>query len=257
MEGQPIGMFYGLRVAGMVRQADMDNINADRAVYISNGNKFPAGYKLKGVPISTYSSTPLNPGDLYFVDVNGDGIINEADKQVIGTPYPKFTYGFGLSMNYKQLDFSASFNGSYGNQVIDGQDYYIKNMEGSGNNYAIVANRYRSEAQPGDGKIYRASRAGTQSNSTRLSDFYIQDGSFFRCTNMTLGYSLGSLSVMKKIGISSLRVYGSVDNAFTITKYLGYNPEVDYNNGTNLAPGVDYGKYPLVRAFNLGVRVQF
>lgn len=257
MEGQPIGMFYGLKVGGMVRQSDMANINADRAVYLANGNKFPAGYKLKGVPVSTYSSTPLNPGDLYFVDVNGDGLITEADKQVIGTPYPKFTYGFGLTMNYKQIDFSASFNGSFGNQVIDGQDYYIKNMEGSGNNYAIVADRYRSETNPGNGTVYRASRAGTQSNSTRLSNFYLQDGSFFRCTNITLGYNLSNLTVIRRIGMTGLRVYGGVDNAFTITKYLGYNPEVDYNNGSNLAPGVDYGKYPLVRAFNLGVKVQF
>jgi hypothetical protein len=160
-------------------------------------------------------------------------------------------------MNYKQFDLSASFNGSQGNEVIDGQDYYIKNMEGSGNNYSIIKNRYRSEAEPGDGKIYRASRGGTQSNSTRLSDFYLQDGSFFRCTNITLGYNLTGLGFVRKLGLSSLRLYGSVDNAFTVTKYLGYNPEVDYNNGTNLAPGVDYGKYPLVRAFSFGIKTQF
>lgn len=256
MEGQPVGMFYGLKVAGMVRQSDMANIAADNAALLPN-NTFPTGYKLKGPARSVYSSTPLNPGDLYFVDVNGDGLVNEADKQVIGSPYPDFTYGFSLNASYKQLDFTVSFNGSQGNDVIDGQDYYINNMEGSGNNYAMVKNRYRSEAEPGDGKIYRASRGGTQSNSTRLSDFYLQDGSFFRCTNITLGYSLGNLPVVKKIGLSGLRVYGSVDNAFTITNYLGYNPEVDYNNGTNLAPGVDYGKYPLMRAFNLGIKMQF
>ena len=256
-EGQPIGMFYGIKVAGMVRASDMANIKADDAVFAANNNSFPKGYVLKGPPRSTYSSTPLNPGDLYFKDLNGDGLINESDKGIIGTPYPKFTYGFNLNMNYKGIDFSASFNGSYGNKVIDGQDYYIKNMEGSGNNYAIVANRYRSEAQPGDGKIYRASRGGTQSNSTRLSDFYLQDGSYFRCTNMTIGYNITQKFLLEKLSISNIRVYGGVDNAFTITKYLGYNPEVDYNNGANLTPGVDYGKYPLVRAFNLGVKVQF
>lgn len=256
MVGQPIGMFYGIKVKGMVRQSDMANIAADNAALLPN-NTFPAGYKLKGPPRSSYSATPLNPGDLYFEDVNGDGIVNEADKQIIGSPYPDFTYGLSLSASYKQLDFTASFNGSQGNDVIDGQDYYIKNMEGSGNNYVQVANRYRSESEPGDGKIYRASRAGTQSNSTRLSDFYLQDGSFFRCTNITLGYSLSNLAVVKKLGLSSLRVYGSVDNAFTITNYLGYNPEVDYNNGANTTPGVDYGKYPLMRAFNFGVKMQF
>jgi len=255
-EGDPVGMFYGIKVKGMVRQSDMANIALDNAALLPN-NTFPAGYKIKGPPRSTYSSTPLQPGDLYFEDINGDGLVNEADKQIIGSPYPKFTYGFNVSMSYKQLDLTASFNGSQGNSVIDGQDYYIRNFEGSGNNYAVTANRYRSEAEPGNGHEYIASRGGTQSNSTRLSDFYIQDGSFLRCTNITFGYTFQPLSFIKKLGISNLRWYTSIDNAFTITKYLGYNPEVDYNNGVNLAPGVDYGKYPLVRAFSTGIKIQF
>ncbi len=256
-EGSPVGSFYGLRVAGMVTQNDMANVNADLAVFKANGNKFPAGYKLLAFPISTYSSTPLKPGDLYFKDTNGDGIITDADKEIIGTPYPKYTYGFGFNASYKIFDLSASFNGSQGNQIIDGQDYYIRNMEGSGNQYAVIDQRYRSDAQPGNGHEYRASRGGSQSNSTRLSNYYLQDGSFFRCTNITFGVNLTSMAFTKKIGINSLRWYTSIDNAFTITKYLGYNPEVDFNNGNNLTPGVDYGKYPLARSFNTGIKVQF
>jgi TonB-linked SusC/RagA family outer membrane protein len=257
-EGQPIGMFYGLKVAGMVRQSDMANIALDDAVYNANGKSFPKGYVLKGPARSVgYSSTPLNPGDLYFKDINGDGVVNEADKGVIGSPYAKFTYGFNLSLKYKMLDLSASFNGSQGNKVLDGQDYYIRNMEGSGNQYQLLTQRYRSEAEPGNGHDYRASRGGTQSNSSRLSDYYIQDGSFFRCTNITLGFNASSIDAIKKIGLSSMRIYGSIDNAFTVTKYLGYNPEVDYNNGSNLTPGVDYGKYPLARAFSVGVKMVF
>jgi hypothetical protein len=160
-------------------------------------------------------------------------------------------------MNYKFVDFSASFNGSYGANVLDGQDYYLRNMEGSGNQYIVIDQRYRSEAQPGNGHEYRSSRGSSQSNSTRLSDYYLQPGSYFRCTNMTLGVNLNALGVTKRIGLGSLRWYVSVDNAFTITKYLGYNPEVDYNDGDNKAPGVDYGKYPLARSFNTGVMVQF
>ena len=256
-EGDPVGSFYGVKVAGMVRESDMANVNADLAIYKANGNKFPAGYKLLAFPISTFSTTPLNPGDLYFKDKNGDGLITDADKDIIGTPYAKFTYGFGVNMNYKLVDFSASFNGSKGNQVLDGQDYYIRNMEGSGNQYAVIDQRYRSEAQPGNGHEYRASRGGSQSNSTRLSDYYLQSGSFLRCTNLTAGINLSSLDAAKKLNISGLRFYVSVDNAFTVTKYLGYNPEVDFNNGSNLTPGVDYGKYPLARSFNAGVKVQF
>lgn len=253
--GDPIGMFFGHEVAGMVREADMANIAADDAVYRANGNSFPKGYTLQGPARSVgYSTTPLKPGDLYFVDRNGDGVVNEADKDVIGSPYPDFTYGFNISMDYKGFDLSMSFNGSQGNTVLDGQDYYLRNMEGSGNQYKELVNRYRSEAQPGNGYDYRASRGGTQSNSTRLSDYYLQDGSYFRCTNISLGYNLGGI---KTLGVNNLHITLGVDNAFTITNYLGYNPEVDYNNGSNLAPGVDYGKYPLMRGFNLGARVSF
>jgi hypothetical protein len=105
--------------------------------------------------------------------------------------------------------------------------------------------------------VYRASRGGTQSNSTRLSTFYLQDGSFLRCTNLTLGYNMSNIGSLTNNAISALRVYVGVDNPFTLTKYLGYNPEVDYNNGANLTPGVDYGKYPLVRAYNIGARITF
>ncbi len=256
-EGDPIGSFYGLKVGGMVREKDMAGVNADLAAYKANGNKFPAGYKMQAFPISTFASTPLAPGDLYFIDKNGDGVITDADKDVIGTPYADYTYGFGININYRLFDFSASFNGSQGNQVLDGQDYYIRNMEGSGNQYSVVDQRYRSEANPGNGKEYRASRGGTQSNNTRLSDYYLQDGSFFRCTNITIGANLSQITSVKKLGVSGLRVYVSVDNPFTLTQYLGYNPEVDFNNGANLTPGVDYGKYPLVRSFNAGIKVQF
>ena len=241
-QGQPVGMFYGFKVAGMVTP---DNISK--------------------VPPSASSTNPVKPGDLYFVDTDGNGVINDNDKTVIGTPYPKFTYGFAVNSTYKGIDFNASFNGSYGNQVLDGQDYYLYNGEGSGNQYENVADRYRNAANPGDGSFYRASRGGTQSNSTRLSTFYLQDGSFLRCTNITLGYTLPTLW-MAKLGVSKARIFTSVVNAFTITKYKGYNPEVDYNyssgasNSTqppNLAPGIDYGVYPLVRSFNLGLNLTF
>lgn len=238
-QGSPIGMFYGFQVAGMVRESDMVDGVA------------------QGIAPSAASSNPLKPGDIYFVDVNGDGVVNDDDKTIIGNPHPDFFYGFSLSGNYKRLDFSAAFNGLYGADVLDGQSYYIYNMEGSGNQYAITENRYRSEAQPGDGIHYRASRAGTQSNSTRLSSFYLRDGSFFRCTNISVGYTMPNLAAVTNNTIQSVRVYASVNNPFTVTNYMGYNPEVDYNNGANLTPGVDYGKYPLVRSFNLGARLTF
>lgn len=257
MEGQPIGMFYGFKVKGMVTEADMAGLAADDAVYKANNNSFPKGYKLQGPARSLSQSVALQPGDIYFEDVDGNGIVDDNDKTIIGTPHPKFTYGLNINGNYKNIDFTASFNGSYGNKVLDGQDYYLFNMEGSGNQYVEVDQRYRSAANPGNGSIYKASRGGTQSNSTRLSTFYLQDGSFFRCTNLSIGYTFNRIKQASKGLIGNLRVYASVDNLFTISKYKGYNPEVDYNDGANLTPGVDYGKYPLARAYNMGVQLTF
>ncbi|MCQ6958699.1 SusC/RagA family TonB-linked outer membrane protein [Mucilaginibacter aquariorum] len=241
-QGQPVGMFYGFQVGGIITAENLGK-----------------------TPPSSASTNPAKIGDLYFVDTNKDGVVNDADKTVIGSPYADFTYGFSVNSTYKHFDIAASFNGSQGNKVLDGQDYYLYNMEGSGNQYADVANRYRNPANPGNGTVYRASRGGTQSNSTRLSSFYLQDGSFLRCTNITFGYTIPDI-LRSKLGISNARIFASVVNAFTITKYKGYNPEVDYNyssggsNNTqpaNLAPGIDYGVYPLVRSYNLGVNITF
>src|SRR5699024_1023919 len=205
---------------------------------------------------SSASTTALQPGDLYFEDVDGNGIVNDDDKRVIGNPHPDFTYGFAIDLRYKNIDFRTSFNGSQGNQVLDGYDYYLYNMEGSGNQYADVAQRWRSSSNPGEGKVYRASRGGTQSNSTRLSTFYLQDGSFLRMTNIMVGYTLPN-SLASKLKMSGVRVYATVDNPLTFTKYKGYNPEPDYNQRGNLTPGVDYGLYPLVRLYNFGLKVTF
>jgi len=261
--GYPIGMFYGYKVAGIVTAADLANIAIDKSHYNAATQSYPAGYKPVGPPISTFSTNPLAEGDLYFKDVNGDGIINSKDAGIIGNPYPKFTYGFAINATYKNFFFTSAFNGSYGNQVLDGQDYYLYNMEGSGNQYEDVVNRYRNPADPGNGTVYRASRGGTQSNSTRLSTFYLQNGSFLRATNFTLGYNVKSQFILHSLGLSGLKFYSSVNNAFTITKYKGYNPEVDYDysyggsQGANLAPGIDYGVYPLVRSYNIGVKATF
>ncbi|MXV14096.1 SusC/RagA family TonB-linked outer membrane protein [Hufsiella ginkgonis] len=241
-QGQPVGMFYGFKVGGMVTAGNIGKVAPSSA-----------------------QTNPLRIGDLYFEDTDKNGVVNDADKTVIGSPYAKYTYGFALSSRFKMVDLSASFNGSQGNKILDGQDYYLYNMEGSGNQYADVVNRYRNAGSPGDGSVYRASRAGTQSNSTRLSTFYLQDGSFLRCTNITLGFNLPT-TLASKLHAGNARLFASVVNVFTVTDYKGYNPEVDYNyssgasNSTqppNLTPGIDYGVYPLVRSYNVGLRVGF
>ena len=232
-EGSPIGMFYGFKVLGVATEENYDKVAP-----------------------SSGSTTALQPGDLYFEDVDGNGVVNDDDKRVIGNPHPNFTYGFAVDLRYKNFDLRTSFNGSQGNMVLDGYDYYLYNMEGSGNQYADVAQRYRSAINPGNGKVYRAARGGTQSNSTRLSTFYLQDGSFLRMTNIMVGYTVPN-NLVEKWKLAGLRVYATVDNPLTFSKYKGYNPEPDYNQRGNLTPGVDYGLYPLVRSFNFGVKVTF
>ncbi|WP_160066948.1 SusC/RagA family TonB-linked outer membrane protein [Sphingobacterium bovisgrunnientis] len=232
-EGSPIGMFYGFKVLGVATEENYDKVAPSSA-----------------------STTALQPGDLYFEDVDGNGVVNDDDKRVIGNPHPNFTYGFAVDLRYKNFDLRTSFNGSQGNMVLDGYDYYLYNMEGSGNQYADVAQRYRSAINPGNGKVYRAARGGTQSNSTRLSTFYLQDGSFLRMTNIMAGYTVPN-NLVEKWKLAGLRVYATVDNPLTFSKYKGYNPEPDYNQRGNLTPGVDYGLYPLVRSFNFGVKVTF
>jgi hypothetical protein len=147
-------MFYGFKVAGMVHKSDMENIAADDAVYNSSTQSFPERYVLKGPARSLASSNPLRPEDLHFEDVNGDGVVNDDDKAVIGSPYPDFTYGMTLSGNYKAFDFSVAMNGSQGNEVLDGQDYYLFNMEASGNQYAVVDDRYRNANDSRNGWVY-------------------------------------------------------------------------------------------------------
>jgi len=256
-EGEPIGMFYGFKVVGMVNEQDLINLVEDDKYYNPSTKTFPEGYVLKGPARSLAQSTKLQLGDFYFEDLNGDGVVDDNDKAIIGNPYPDFIFGFFLSGRYKNIDLAASFNGSYGNEILDGQCYYLFNMEGSGNQYQSVNDRYRTPENPGNGEVYRAARGGTQSNSTRLSTFYLEDGSYLRCTNITLGYTWQSIARITNNAISNIRFYGALDNPFTFQKYRGYNPEVDYNNGSNLTPGVDYGKYPLMKAFNMGVKVTF
>lgn len=256
-EGQPIGMFWGYRAMGMINEQDMKNIAEDNKHYDPASKRFPDNYKIKGPARSLAQSTALQLGDIYFEDINSDGVVDERDKQVIGSPHPDFIYGFNISANYKQFDFNASFNGVQGNKILDGQCYYLFNMEGSGNQYSVVDQRYRSPENPGNGEVYRASRGGTQSNSTRLSSFYLEDGSYLRCTNISIGYNWKSIAQLTGNTVQRARFFISLDNLFTLQKYRGYNPEVDYNGGANLTPGVDYGMYPLMRAYNLGIKLTF
>lgn len=245
--GLPIGSFYGMVSEGIITKEDYENIKID-ALHQGEEN-----YKRLGPPVADYSQVYI--GDVKWKDVNGDGKITEDDRDIIGNNYPDYSYGINTKFSYKNFNFSATFDGQQGNDVINFSRYYIANLEGGVNSMAWGTNRYRDENNPGDGSVFRANRAPKNLN-TKFSTYFVEDGSFFRCTNMTLGYTAPHNSFLKNLGIETAYVYASVDNLFIITNYSGYNPDVDYNSG-NLCPGVDFGTYPLARTWSFGVNLTF
>ncbi len=254
-EGYPIGSYYGYKVAGIMSETDYANALLDRNVYLENGSSFPEGYKLKGPAVNNYSLDNLSYGNIIWQNTNGDNTIDEKDKTILGDAYPDFTGGFSTSLQWAGLDFSANFTFSYGAEVINYQNYYLFNMEGSANQFADVAYRYRSDAEPGKNNIPLASRNALTNTSTRLASYFVEDASYLRCANVTLGYTLPS-KWMKKIHVSKCRLYVSGDNLFTLTKYRGFNPEVS-SKSSSLTPGFDWGCYPLSRIFSVGLNLTF
>ena len=245
--GLPVGSYYGMVSEGIITAADYANILIDKA------NINTPDYKLVGPPVADYAN--VYKGDVKWKDVDGNGKITEDDRDIIGSNYPDFTFGINTSLNWKGLAFSATFDGQYGAEVINFSRYYINNLEGGVNSMTISNNRYRDEANPGDGTMFRANRVAKNLN-TKFSTYFVEDASFFRCTNISLGYTIPQNTLLENLTISRLYVYGSVDNAFMLTDYLGYNPDVDYNSG-NLTPGIDFGTYPLARTISVGVKLSF
>ncbi len=254
-EGYPIGSFYGYDVIGIMSELDYQNALKDKAIYTANGNTFPEGYVLKGPAVASYSLDDLSYGNAIYRDVNEDGVITVDDKTVIGDAYPDFTGGFSTSLAYKGFDLSANFTYSVGAEVINFQDYYLFNMEGSSNQYAIVNDRYISDENYGKNNVPIATRMSVSNTNMKLSSYYVEDASYFRFSNVTLGYSLPE-NFLKKIKVDACRIYVSGDNLFTLTNYRGYNPEVSYKS-SNLLPGFDWGCYPLSRIWSAGLSITF
>lgn len=163
---------------------------------------------------------------------------------------PDFTYGYSTSLRYQSFDFSLSLQGVHGNEIANINRRYLANMEGNANQLAIARERWQSKDNPGSGSVYKANRSATGMNSV-ISTWHIEDGSYMRIREITLGYTLPKY-LLKRMGIGSLRIYGSAFNPFTFTKYSGYNPEVS-TNSSPIMQGVDYGTYPLSKSFVIGI----
>jgi TonB-linked SusC/RagA family outer membrane protein len=224
--GMPVGYFWGLKTAGIFQT------EADVTAYTGKNGK----------PIQPNAQ----PGDVRYVDVNGDGVIDANDKVKIGDPNPHFTFGFNVVLDYKGWDFLVQASGVAGNDIV--QSY--RNQSGSQGNYTTeILQRWTG---PGSSnKIPRVTEDNR--NWTQFSDLYIHDGSFLRISTITLGYDFSNLA--KKSYLSKVRLYASVLNAFTFTKYNGMDPEVGYNE--SFSSGVDLGFYPRPRTVMLGANVRF
>lgn len=210
------------------------------------------GYKTAGLfqsfaeVAAAPSQAGAQPGDIRFVDVNGDKIINAADKTKIGDPFPEFTLGWNLNLTYKNFDFNSFVYASVGNDIYSA---YERNANYS-NKYRAVLARWTGEGTTNDAKNPRYSFTDANSN-IRVSDRYVEDGSFVKIKNVQLGYTFPA-SVTKK-AFSKLRIYVQVKNAYTFTKYSGYDPEIA---GGILDTGIDRGAYPQARTYAIGLDIK-
>lgn len=218
--GFPIGYFYGYKTNGLFQtQAD---VNAHA------------------------TQTNAAPGDLRFVDVNGDGVITPDDRTYIGDPIADLTMGLNLSFNYKNFDFNAYAFASLGNEIVRN---YERNLP--------LTNRptYYLDRWTGPGTSNSFPRVTTGATGNMLfSDFYVEDGSFLRLQSLQLGYSFSD-SVLEKLQFDKLRFYVRASNLFTLTKYRGFDPTT--SNGSPIGGGIDQGFYPNPRTFFFGMNVNF
>ncbi|WP_211092930.1 TonB-dependent receptor [Chitinophaga polysaccharea] len=228
MIGQPIGSFYGYRQLGIFKDA------AD-------------------LHTNPHDNT-TRPGDVKYEDVNKDGIIDAKDRTLIGNNQPDFIYGMNNTFSYKNIDLAISIQGTQGGKILNLSRRFFDNLEGGGNNLTLALDRWRSPEEPGNGKVPRAN-GRTTGNNNAVSSRWVEDGSYLRIQNISLGYRLPK-PVTDRIRLQRLRIYASVQNLYTWTKYLNYNPEVSNYEGP-LTGGVDYGSYPLARTVTFGINVGF
>lgn len=234
--GQPIGYFYGYKTNGIFQnQKEVD------AYVTADGNPIKIGSEL---------DTPRRPGDIRFVDQNGDGVIDDKDKIKIGTPHPSFELGMQLNAEFKGVYVNATLAGKFGMQVMQSyRDFAGSPMQ----NFPTSAfGRWHGEGT--SNKLPRLS-AVANANSNYVSDIYLHDADFLRINNLTLGYRFDDL--LKSVNwLQAASVYVSVNNLHTFTKYDGMDPDVGYGPDS-WSSGIDLGLYPLPRTVMMGVNLTF
>lgn len=224
--GEAYNSFYGFRTAGIFQNRAEINAYTD-----GNGNLIQPN---------------AVPGDFRWVDTNGDGTISDDDKQFLGSPLPKYTFGLTLNMNYKAFDFMVFTQGAAGNKIFQG----LRRLDMQNANYSSRAlGRWTGEGTSND--YPRLTNNDLNGNFSKPSDFYLEDGDYLRIKIIQLGYSLPT-DIINQMGAQKLRLYVTGENLYTFTDYTGYDPEI----GGNVL-GIDRGYYPQARSFLFGVNLQF
>jgi TonB-linked SusC/RagA family outer membrane protein len=230
-EQLPIGQFYGLKWTGEV---------------------YPTDENAKAHVASIMGQAPVG-GSLKYEDFNGDGKIDANDRQLIGSPHPKFFGGFNTQASWKNFDLSMQFSFVYGNTMFN----QMRFLASRGFAYdAARKERVDAWSEPGQITTEHKVSTSTDARDNQFSSKYLEDASYLRLNNLNIGYNLPE-KLTKPLNIQRLRVYVSAQNLFTITKYLGYDPEVNAKAGDIRTQGVDIGMIPQVSTYMLGVNLKF
>jgi TonB-dependent starch-binding outer membrane protein SusC len=226
--GLPIAYFWGYKTDGIFQnQAEVfQHINSSGTLLQPNAK----------------------PGDVRFADINGDGVINADDRTMIGNPTPDFTLGMNASIDYKQFDIGLLITGTYGNDIFNGMQRHDLRFT---NRPVSALNRWTGEGTSNTMPRYTWVDAN---NNYRVSDLYIEDGSYLRIKNVQVGYTIPG-QVLSRINASSWRVYISAENLYTLTAYSGADPEIGALSSFNI--GIDRGIYPQARTLRFGTSITF
>ncbi|GGH57478.1 TonB-linked SusC/RagA family outer membrane protein [Filimonas zeae] len=279
--GDEVGSMYGLQVDGFYTVDDFD-ATPYTGSYAANYPNLGYQYTLKkGLPNpAAVLADFVQPGQIKYRDVNGSGAVTlDSDRVVIGHALPKFTGGFNQQFTWKNFDMSVFVNFVYGNNVYNANKLEYSNAYGvDANMLATMNDRWRVidgsgnlvQKQPTSGLVIgvapeqlRALNANAKiwtpirtTTGFYPSSYAIEDGSYLRINNITLGYTLPR-SILNRVKLASVRFYGTLNNVATITGYSGYDPDVSTRRGNQLTPGVDYAGYPRGRSYIFGVNVSF
>ncbi|WP_299097765.1 SusC/RagA family TonB-linked outer membrane protein [Winogradskyella sp.] len=222
--GQPIGYFYGYKTDGIFQnQAEVDAHPSQLAL-----------------------GANASPGDLRYVDVNNDGVIDTDDRTNLGDPIPDVTMGLNLTLNWKNLDFTAYAFASIGNDMVRNYERTLTDV----NQLNYVLDRWTGEGT--SNTVPRVTTAATTNNV--FSDYFVEDASYLRLQNVQLGYNLPA-DVIESMGFTKVRLYCGVNNLVTLTKYRGYDPGA--TSGAPIGGGIDFGFYPIPRTYLFGLNLNF